>query len=103
MIKITSEENNNIIEAITIKGHANNDISGKDIICASVSSIVITTVNAIIRFDKEAIFYEEKAGFMKINNLKKDDKTNTLLTNMLDLLRELVSKYPKNIQMKRGK
>ncbi len=102
MIKITSKENNGVIEEIIIKGHACNDVSGKDIICASVSSIVITTINAIIRFDEKAVFYEEKTGFIKINNLKKDNKTNTLLINMLNLLAELVTKYPKNIQMKRG-
>ena len=33
---------------IEVKGHANYDDFGKDIVCASVSSIVITTVNAIV-------------------------------------------------------
>ena len=54
MIKV--EIKNNKIE---IKGHAYYDDYGKDIVCASVSSIVITTINAIIEFDPESIYYED--------------------------------------------
>ena len=53
MIKVEIENNK-----IEIKGHANYDDYGKDIVCASVSSIVITTINAIIEFDPESIYYE---------------------------------------------
>ncbi len=98
MVKVVLKENE-----IIISGHAYNDISGKDIVCASVSSIVIATINAIIRIDKDAIFYEEKDGYIKINNLKKDNITNALLINMTELLKELVSKYPKNIIMREEK
>ena len=42
MIKVKVEENNNYISKVTIKGHANYDELGKDIVCAAVSSIVIT-------------------------------------------------------------
>ena len=44
MIKVDLTKEN----VITISGHANYDDKGKDIVCASVSSIVITTINAII-------------------------------------------------------
>lgn len=101
MIKVVIKDNDSIKE-ITISGHAFNDVSGKDIVCASVSSIVITTVNAIIRLDDKAISYEEKDGFISIKNHQDDKTTNILLNNMIDLLNELCIKYPKNIQMKRG-
>ena len=39
---------------IKISGHANYDEKGKDIVCASVSSIVITTINAIIEIDHDS-------------------------------------------------
>ncbi len=98
MIKVIVKAND-----ITISGHAYNDISGKDIVCASVSGIVITTINAIIRLDKDAIKYDEKDGYIHITNIKKDNLTDTLLTNMTFLLKELVIKYPKNITMKEEK
>ena len=56
------------IKEITIKGHAGYDESGKDIVCAALSSIVITSVNAIIRIDNEAIDYEDKNGIKKIED-----------------------------------
>ena len=40
-------------DEIVISGHANYEDYGKDIVCASISSIAITTVNAIVEFDKE--------------------------------------------------
>lgn len=49
MIKIKVKKDEEIIREISINGHALYDDYGKDIVCASVSSIVITTVNAILR------------------------------------------------------
>ena len=52
MIKIKFDK-----DKISIKGHSGYDVIGKDIVCASVSSIVITSINAIIRIDEKAISY----------------------------------------------
>ena len=101
MIKIEIKETSNIDDVI-VHGHANYSESGTDIVCASVSTLVISTVNAILRFDHDAISYEENDGFINIKNIKKDNITNELLNNMISLFEELVTKYPKNIQLKRG-
>ena len=50
MIKVVKENN-----YIKLSGHAKSDLYGNDIVCASVSSIVYTTVNGILNIDKEAI------------------------------------------------
>ena len=97
MIKIKVKDNNNKVEEISITGHAMYDDFGKDIVCSSVSSIVITTVNAIERINKDSIEYTEKPFNIKI---KKDNEiTNVLLINMIDLLKELQEQYPKNIKI----
>lgn len=95
MIKVLKKEN--IIEII---GHSNYDIVGKDIVCSSVSSIVTTTINGIISIDKKAISYSYKNDKMTISNIKKDEITNKLLNNMIDLLKSLAKDYPKNINVK---
>ena len=95
MIKIIIKENNNKIEEISIIGHAMYDDFGKDIVCSSVSSIVITTVNAIERIDKDSISYTELPFNLKKE--KDNEITNVLLINMIDLLKELQEQYPKNI------
>ena len=55
MIKIDVFNKDHIINKVIIKGHALYDDYGKDIVCASVSSIYICTVNAILRFGKDNI------------------------------------------------
>ena len=96
MIKISIKEENNKIDEILIKGHALYDDYGKDIVCASVSSIVITTVNAIDSIDNEAISYDEKVFLIKL--LKHDLVIDKLISNMINLLKELEHDYPNNIK-----
>jgi hypothetical protein len=86
---------------ITISGHADYEEYGKDIICSSVSSIVTTTVNAILMFDHKTIHYAVKEGLVKIDILKNDETTSKLLDNMINLLSELSNEYPKNIIVER--
>ena len=73
--------------------------NGKDIVCAAVSSMAITTVNGIISLD-ESVDYEENNGFLKIRVLKDTDINNKLLDNLVNLLSELVMQYPENIEIR---
>lgn len=86
---------------ITVSGHADYDEYGKDIVCSSVSSIVTTTVNAILMFEEKSIKYSVKEGFVEIKILEENDSTKKLLDNMLKMFEELESDYPKNIKVER--
>lgn len=96
MIKVKVEEKNKEVNKVMITGHALYDDYGKDIVCASVSSIVITTVNAILRIDEEAIFVEEEPFVIEVK--KSTEITKKLIENMISLLKELERDYPKNIR-----
>ena len=96
MIKVNIKYDSEKVESISITGHANFDSYGKDIVCASVSSIVITTVNAIVRLDDDSIEYDDKKGIF-IRVLKHDNVTDTLIENMISLLLDLEKQYKKNI------
>lgn len=85
-------------DKIIIKGHANYSDSN-DIVCASVSSIMYTTVNAILRFNKNAIKFSDTKDKVTITILSNDDITEVLLINMMSLFMELASDYPKNIKI----
>ncbi len=84
---------------ITITGHANYDMYGKDIVCAAVSATVICTINAISSININAINVLNDTDRLVINILDNDDITNKLLNNMISLLKELAIKYPKNIKI----
>ena len=99
MIKVLISAKDNNIKQINIKGHADYDDYGKDIVCSSVSSITITTVNAILMFDKNYISYNEKKDNFEIIINENNDVTNKLIQNMINLLTELSKDYPKNIKI----
>ena len=99
MINIKIIKKDDFISNVTIKGHAGYSENGKDIVCASVSSIAITTVNAIVRLDNQTIEFDEKDGFLVIDIKKNDRVTNILINNMVDLFKELEVDYPKNIKI----
>ena len=94
MIKVKKTKDN-----ICISGHALYDIEGKDIVCASVSSIIYTTVNALLKINKSSIEFNDDGKQVSIINLSKDEITNILLENMIDLFRNLEIDYPKNIKI----
>lgn len=99
MIKVLISVKDNNIKQINIKGHADYDDYGKDIVCSSVSSITITTVNAILMFNKNYISYNEKKDNFEIVVNENNDIVNKLLQNMKNLLTELSQDYPKNIKI----
>ena len=99
MIKIAINQVDSIINEITISGHSGYEEIGKDIVCASVSSIAITTVNAILKIDSDALEYIEKDGYLNIKLLKHDKYIDVLISNMIDLLSELEKNYSKYIKI----
>lgn len=86
-------------DKIKINGHALYDIEGKDIVCASVSSIIYTTVNALLKINKTSIEFNDDGNTIEIIKLSNDEITNKLLDNMLDLFIDLEKDYPKNIKI----
>ena len=94
MIKIEVTKNN-----ISILGHANYDEYGKDIVCASVSGVIICSVEAISKFDINAIDIKESKDKLELIINKEDEITKKLIANMLNCLKELEKKYPKNIEI----
>lgn len=87
------------ITSFKVSGHANYDDYGKDIVCASVSSIVITSVNLMISIDKDSISYLDKEGLIKVDILKQSDIIKKIVLNMKDMLKQLEEQYKENIKI----
>ena len=98
MIKVSITKKDNKISKITMIGHAEHDDYGKDIVCAAASSIAITSVNAILKIDKKAITVKEDDGLEIIVNTY-DNVVDILISNMIDLLKELQEQYKENIKI----
>ena len=100
MIKIVINETDSI-NSIEISGHSGYKEAGSDIVCASVSSICITTVNGILSIDSDAIDYKDSDGYLKINIIRHSDITDKLVINMINLLEELKKDYKNYIEIRR--
>ena len=85
---------------ISIKGHANFGDYGSDIVCASVSSTVLTTINAIMSICTDTISVVQSSGNMQISVQKENDITRKLLDNMIRCLKEIEINYGKNIKIR---
>ena len=99
MIKVKLTKDNNNYKNIIITGHALYDDYGKDIVCASVSTLVISSVNNCLSINKNSISYNEDNG-LDIKVLSDDKITTIIINNMVSNLYELEKAYPKNIQIK---
>ena len=98
MIKVNIHGNN---DQIVIEGHAMYDDFGKDIVCAGVSSIVTTSINAILSFNKNYLSYKENKDNFTININEHNEIVDKLIINMIDMLKEIEENYPKNIKIRK--
>ena len=99
MIKVIIKKNDDTINSIVIDGHSGYSEAGSDIVCASVSSICITTVNALIRIDSSCIDYNDKDGHLEVDIKKHSEVIDVIIDNMVDLLNELEKDYKKYIKI----
>lgn len=96
MTTIVIFKSQNSYKGFTCMGHAGYGISGSDIVCASISILVINTINAIEELAKETITVKsnEEEGYIechfpdKINN-----KTELLMDSMVMGLKGIEKNY----------
>ncbi len=100
MITIQIQKENKKYKKLSILGHAMYADRGKDIVCSSVSSIVITTVNGILTLDKGSLSYMVGKKGMTIDIKNDDETTQLLIHNMVNLLKDLEKQYPENVEVK---
>ena len=94
MIKVYVNKNK-----IVITGHAMFDEYGKDIVCASASSIVITSINACLRIDDSSLTYKEEQDKLTIDVTSNNQNILLIIENMTQMLEELALTYKKNIKI----
>ena len=99
MIKIKINYDNDFIKDFKISGHALYDVHGKDIVCASVSSIAITSINLALKLNDKSLDVVQKEGLIDAKVLVKDEIINKILLNMKDMLEELSKDYERYVKI----
>ena len=89
-------KSNDSYKGFTCTGHAGFAASGKDIVCASISVLVINTLNAIEQFTDEKMEVITKDGVIECRFPNEiNDKTRLLLDTMVLGLKDIEKNYGK--------
>lgn len=102
-------DNDNYIKKYTIKGHAEYDEHGKDIICAAISVLSQTALLSLVEvcgLEEKTIKYsiDEKTGFLDVN-LPKDieisilEKTQIVLNSLVVGINSVIESYPEYVTL----
>ena len=86
-----------------VSGHANYAEYGKDIVCASVSSLITCTVNNISAVDSSSLIYEDDGKTVYLEIINNNDISDKLFNNLILMLKDLAKDYPKNIEIESEK
>lgn len=101
MVKITYFYKNNSIDEVTIVGHANYSQLGTDIVCASISAIVIGTLNALDEMESKTIkVINNTSGLVKVKVITTNNNNQVILKTMLWQLKTINAQYMKYLKIK---
>ncbi|MDR2828964.1 MAG: ribosomal-processing cysteine protease Prp [Acholeplasmatales bacterium] len=82
------------IKQIVIRGHSAQNKLGRDIVCASVSTLIISSINLIIRLRlDELIEYEQDNGYASVVVSNFNETLDTILINLEASLDDLENQY----------
>lgn len=98
MIKVKYFKNNDSVECLEVKGHANFAEKGSDIVCSAVSAITIGGLNALTEIKK--YLYKIEEGYVFIDLNKYDNHYDKIVLNtMLIQLMSIEESYPKYLKI----
>ncbi|MEL7649716.1 MAG: ribosomal-processing cysteine protease Prp [Sedimentibacter sp.] len=105
MIEITIYKTKDEIRGFIIEGHSGYAEEGSDIVCASVSILSYTALNAmnlVAGIEPEFITYEtdEETGFMNMRTLKNNEKTDVIYRSFMVGIELLLEDYSDYITLK---
>ncbi len=100
MIQAVFFKENGCLSGFSISGHSGFAESGRDIVCACVSSAAMLTVNTITDFfiDGGEVVYEENLLGIKLKN-SSSEASYKLIESFHTHLRFIEEEYPLNIEI----
>ena len=98
MIQVKKIYSENELTGLKIHGHSQSNSSGKELICAGVSSIVTGGFNALDPSEIETVALEE--GYAEVKLIPGSGKSKTVLEVILVQLETIAESYPQFIRIK---
>lgn len=82
-----------------IKGHSNYAPYGKDIVCASISTLIISMIN-VCNFHNMVKSYYVDDGYSKVILKNRGKNQKQLIYIFTQMFQDIANQYPKNFQIK---
>ena len=100
MIKAVYEVKDGLFKSLEVKGHALSDDYGKDLICASVSSIMFGFMNALDELD-EVVKIKQLTNSIKIVNHSNSKQVQNYFELVIIQLKTIEESYGDFIKVER--
>ena len=100
MIKVIYEVNDDLYTYIEVKGHAESADYGKDLICASVSSIMFGFMNALDALDED-VEIKQLTNKIVVKNHSKSEMIQDYFELVMTQLKTLEVSYGSFIKVER--
>jgi uncharacterized protein len=81
-----------------VTGHSGYAKAGRDIVCASVSSIVQSTVIGLEKVLKLDAQVQSSDGYLRFI-VDENSDTTLLVKTMVESIKDIANQYPKNVKM----
>ncbi|MFR7590815.1 MAG: ribosomal-processing cysteine protease Prp [Longibaculum sp.] len=102
MIRVLVKTKEQQITQITLKGHANSDEHGKDLICAAVSTTITGIINDLMKrdfFSQGNGCYELDEGFADIIIINSDHDIQVVLETFVSIMETIENSYPEYLKI----
>ncbi len=94
MTEVLFKKENGFIVYFEADGHSGFDIAGRDIVCASLSSVIWSTVNGLENVLKAQAEYSEEDGRVTCRVINPTRETDILLRSLEQFTDALQNQYP---------
>lgn len=86
-------------DGIKLIGHANYAPIGQDIVCAGVSTLVQTLIQAIEEMTEDKIEYSMQSGMVEIKHGILSERAQVLFESFFVGMKLIANTYPKNVRI----
>ena len=86
-------------DGLTMTGHAGFAEYGEDIVCAGISALVQTLVEAVEELTDDELQYEISAGYVDVKHEALTERAQVLFDAFLIGVEMIAESYPENVEL----
>lgn len=100
IVAVFHKDKEDKITSFKVEGHAGYAPSGRDVVCAAVSALVVGTINGLEVLTDATFDTSVSNGFTRVDIKEPTVYSNVLLNSMLLSLEGIQEEYPNNLKIK---